>query len=203
MQKPSNDSIQHNQASSLQQKPSYLNNVLFLETSLRNIGSGLNFTIDAVLPPVNASNQYQRSATALSGNHAKQVHQPEQQPDAPLNSETISGSLSRNIARSFVRQLLTKWQQCDSHSQINLVDTTHKTDLTCNKNNDNHNDINLIYRDLAVTPPTLITQDWVTAAFAKAEARTQAQNSLLRESDALISEVAAANLIVLATPMYN
>jgi len=55
----------------LQKKPSDLNNVLFLETNLRNVNSGLNFTVGAVLQSASASNQHQRSASSSPGANAK------------------------------------------------------------------------------------------------------------------------------------
>jgi len=88
--------------------------VIFFETNLRNVGSGSNFTVDAVLQSASASNQHQRSASSSSGTHVKLGQAGPSQAinhnnmARHLKNKTISGSLSRNIARSFVRQLLTK-----------------------------------------------------------------------------------------------
>jgi len=60
-----------------------------------------------------------------------------------------------------------------------------------------------IHRDLARTPPPLVSETWIAAAFTPPESRTAAQNAVLRPSDELIDELEAADLIVLATPMYN
>src|SRR5882757_1415872 len=61
----------------------------------------------------------------------------------------------------------------------------------------------LIQRDLAAEPvPHLTAQRF--AAFTTAEAeRTEAQREVARYSDALISELRAADVIVLGLPMYN
>jgi FMN-dependent NADH-azoreductase len=56
-------------------------------------------------------------------------------------------------------------------------------------------------RDVGRTPPPFITEEWIAAVFS-AE-RTPEQRALTRISDDLIAEVAAADLIVITTPMYN
>ncbi len=62
---------------------------------------------------------------------------------------------------------------------------------------------NVIYRDVGSQPPGFISQDWIAAAFTPKETRTDEQNSLLALSDQLIDELKRADIIVLATPMYN
>ncbi|MEQ8744091.1 FMN-dependent NADH-azoreductase [Parasphingorhabdus sp.] len=59
----------------------------------------------------------------------------------------------------------------------------------------------IILRDVGSNPPPIITEDWITAAFAKR--RSPDQEQLLALSDELIAEVASADTIVMATPMYN
>lgn len=56
-------------------------------------------------------------------------------------------------------------------------------------------------RDIGRNPPPFISGDWIAAAFA--EDRSPAQAQLLAFSDELIAEVAEAEIIVLAAPMYN
>ena len=56
-------------------------------------------------------------------------------------------------------------------------------------------------RDIGKNPPPFISEEWIAAAFAKD--RSPAQNQLLALSDEMIAEVADAEMIVLATPMYN
>lgn len=60
-----------------------------------------------------------------------------------------------------------------------------------------------IYRDVGVNPPDFITQDWIGAAFTPEEKRTRAQKERLALSDKLLAEVAAADVILIASPMYN
>ncbi len=58
-------------------------------------------------------------------------------------------------------------------------------------------------RDIGQQPPALITADWVTANLAPVSDQTEETKALLAESDALIAELFAADLIVLGVPMYN
>lgn len=60
-----------------------------------------------------------------------------------------------------------------------------------------------IYRDVGVNPPDFITQDWIGAVFTPEEQRTPAQKERLALSDKLIAEVAAADVILISSPMYN
>lgn len=60
-----------------------------------------------------------------------------------------------------------------------------------------------IYRDVGMNPPDFITQDWIGAVFTPEEHRTPAQKERLALSDKLIAEVAAADVIVISSPMYN
>lgn len=62
-------------------------------------------------------------------------------------------------------------------------------------------DDEVILRDVGSNPPPFITEDWIAAAFAKE--RSSEQERLLAASDELIAEVASADIIVMATPMYN
>jgi FMN-dependent NADH-azoreductase len=60
-----------------------------------------------------------------------------------------------------------------------------------------------IYRDVGVNPPSFITQEWIGAVFTHEEKRTPAQKKILALSDKLIAEVAAADVILISSPMYN
>jgi FMN-dependent NADH-azoreductase len=57
-------------------------------------------------------------------------------------------------------------------------------------------------RDLAPGLPVL-SEDWVTANFTAAAARTAAQRAELALSDTLVEELRAADVIVMSVPMYN
>lgn len=61
----------------------------------------------------------------------------------------------------------------------------------------------IIRRDVGRTPPPFITEAWIAAAFAKPDARTPEQAAMLRVSDGLIDELRRADVILIASPMYN
>ena len=62
---------------------------------------------------------------------------------------------------------------------------------------------NVVFRDVGTAPPPIVTEDWIAAVFCDADKRTAEQSALLRTSDALIDELARADIVVMATPMYN
>ncbi|MEW4455481.1 NAD(P)H-dependent oxidoreductase [Bremerella sp. JC817] len=61
----------------------------------------------------------------------------------------------------------------------------------------------IVRRDVGSTPPPAVDESWISAAFKPAEARTEAENQALELSDELIAEVLQADILVVATPMYN
>ena len=61
----------------------------------------------------------------------------------------------------------------------------------------------VVDRDVGLYPPPAISEAFIAAAFAAAEDRTDEAHSVLALSDTLIDELESADLIVIATPMYN
>ncbi|MGQ3054144.1 MAG: FMN-dependent NADH-azoreductase [Roseateles sp.] len=61
----------------------------------------------------------------------------------------------------------------------------------------------VVYRDLAASEPTVVRHEWIPAAFTPEDRRTPAQHAVLRESDTLVRELKAAELLVIGMPMYN
>jgi FMN-dependent NADH-azoreductase len=61
----------------------------------------------------------------------------------------------------------------------------------------------IIERDLASGSLPFLTEEWIVAGATPADKRTAEQNETLALSDALIEELAAADLIVLGVPMHN
>lgn len=59
------------------------------------------------------------------------------------------------------------------------------------------------HRDVGLTPPAILNEDWIAAAFTDPADLTDAQKETLAESDALIDEIKAADVIALCAPMYN
>lgn len=64
-------------------------------------------------------------------------------------------------------------------------------------------DDTVVRRDVANRPPTPVTGDWVHAAFTPAQRREPWMHAALAESDALVDELLAADLVVIGAPMYN
>lgn len=61
----------------------------------------------------------------------------------------------------------------------------------------------IVYRDLALHPPAPVTGEWVHAAFAAPGHREGWMNAVLAQSDELVDELLAAQVIVIGAPMYN
>ena len=89
-------------------------------------------------------------------------------------SARTTRSLSRRLADAFVDTWRARWPQSE-----------------------------VLARDIGINPPLFVTEDWIAAAFAAPEQRTDAQRALLAPSDAMIDEVRWADIVVMATPMYN
>jgi FMN-dependent NADH-azoreductase len=63
--------------------------------------------------------------------------------------------------------------------------------------------LEICYRDLAETHIPHVTQRWIEADSKFPTARTGEDMEVLKTSDMLINELHCADIIVLATPMYN
>jgi FMN-dependent NADH-azoreductase len=61
----------------------------------------------------------------------------------------------------------------------------------------------IVERDIGLNPPPAVSEDWIAAVFTPEKERTQAQQETLQLSDNLIDEIEAADIILLAVPMYN
>ena len=61
----------------------------------------------------------------------------------------------------------------------------------------------IVERDLASGSLPFVTEEWIVAGATPAENRTAEQKETLALSDALIEELAAADLLVLGVPMHN
>lgn len=64
------------------------------------------------------------------------------------------------------------------------------------------NETTIIERDLVANPPSFITPEWLGAAFERNE-KSAEQVAALKESDALVDELLASDVIVIGAPMYN
>ncbi|ROO24418.1 FMN-dependent NADH-azoreductase [Salinisphaera orenii] len=61
----------------------------------------------------------------------------------------------------------------------------------------------VVYRDLGQCPPSFINHDWVASAFTPDERREPWMRDALAESDELVDELIAADIVVIGTPLYN
>ncbi|MGK3990354.1 NAD(P)H-dependent oxidoreductase [Sorangium sp. So ce136] len=59
------------------------------------------------------------------------------------------------------------------------------------------------YRDVGQSPPSPVTGPWIQAAFTKPHLREPWMRQALAESDALVDELLAADILVAGVPMYN
>ena len=64
-------------------------------------------------------------------------------------------------------------------------------------------DAQIVYRDIGAEPPASVDGRWVHAAFTPPEQREPWMHDRLAQSDALIDELLAADVIVAGVPMYN
>jgi len=89
-----------------------------------------------------------------------------------------SARLTRSLSRDLARRFREAWRAQEPEAQF-------------------------IRRDVGQQPPPFITEDWIAAAFTPPEERSGEHEAVLQVSDELIAEVERADVIVLATPMYN
>jgi FMN-dependent NADH-azoreductase len=61
----------------------------------------------------------------------------------------------------------------------------------------------VVHRDLGRTVVPLIDETWIAAVYTAPDQRTPEMEERLRVSDELIDELLAADVLVLALPMYN
>ena len=88
-------------------------------------------------------------------------------------SAGMERSLTRKLSASFLEILITRFNQVEIEEL-----------------------------DLVMDPPPFITPEWIAGAFSQTSL-TEQQRTALAKSDEYISQVEAADLIVVGTPMYN
>ncbi|MBF0674854.1 NAD(P)H-dependent oxidoreductase [Pseudomonas sp.] len=91
-----------------------------------------------------------------------------------LAGKDAHGSHSRNLSQRFVSQWLTR-RPHDS----------------------------LTYRDIGQNRPSYINHDWIASAFTPDERREPWMQDALAESDQLVDELIASDVLVIGTPFYN
>lgn len=66
-----------------------------------------------------------------------------------------------------------------------------------------HEDGNVIHRNVSLDPVPLLDEAWIEAAYTPEADRTQEHRAKLTVSDKLVDELIAADVLVIATPMWN
>ena len=61
----------------------------------------------------------------------------------------------------------------------------------------------VVHREIGLTPPPLISEDWICAAFSCPSDYTSAQRAAIAFSDELVDELLAADEVVIGAPMHN
>ena len=61
----------------------------------------------------------------------------------------------------------------------------------------------ITYRDIGQTPPSIISHDWIASSFTPEARREPWMRDTLAESDRLVDELIAADVLVIGTPLYN
>ncbi|OJA04261.1 FMN-dependent NADH-azoreductase [Halomonas sp. QHL1] len=59
------------------------------------------------------------------------------------------------------------------------------------------------YRDIGQHPPSFINHDWIASAFTPEEHLEPWMKNALAESDQLVDELIASDILVIGTPLYN
>ncbi|MES1939211.1 NAD(P)H dehydrogenase (quinone) [Salinisphaera sp. T5B8] len=98
---------------------------------------------------------------------------------------------------------MTTLLRIDASARLNRSLTRMLGDLFIAQWQTNEPTIELIRRDIGIEPPPAVSEDWIAAAFTPAAERSDAQNAALALSDTLIDELEQADVLVIATPMYN
>lgn len=94
---------------------------------------------------------------------------------------------------------MTKILRIDSSARIDGSVTRELTDDVLRR----FPSADIKVRDLATTPLPQIDADWIGANFTQADDRDVAQRQRLEQSDALIAEIEAADVLVIGVPIYN
>lgn len=85
-----------------------------------------------------------------------------------------SGRVARSVTRRLTARFAETWRGVNPDSAI-------------------------VIRDVGLSPPSPVSERWITAAFDDSGTRTDD----LRESEALIQEIISADAVVMGVPMYN
>lgn len=91
-----------------------------------------------------------------------------------VNSSPRSGAVSRRLTSHVAEQ----WKQRNPEGRV-------------------------LERDLTAETPAFVSENWIQASYTPEAQRTPEQRQALRQSDQFISELMAADVIVIGAPMHN
>ncbi len=118
------------------------------------------------------------------------------------NGQLLSRTISKSAQRTRQSMRMTNLLRIDASARKNRSISRWLTDYFFERWLAIRPRDLIVLRDVGLFPPPVISEAWIDAAFAK-EDRTPEQQELLALSDDLINEVSLADIIVIATPMYN
>lgn len=98
---------------------------------------------------------------------------------------------------------MTKILRIDASARHTDSTTRHLADRLIARLQSGTDSTDVVVRDLALSPPPLLTQDWVHANFTDETARNNDQHAALTASDMMIAELEAADTLIIAAPIYN
>ena len=90
----------------------------------------------------------------------------------------VSARVTRSLSRALSKTFFETWQAERPDDQI-------------------------VLRDVGLSPPPAVSEDWIAGVFADEATLTDVQRQALASSDVLIDELLQSDIIVIATPMYN
>ncbi len=89
-----------------------------------------------------------------------------------------SARVTRSHTRRLTQMFVDRWLEHDTHCKV-------------------------LCRDVGLTPPPPVTEEWIAACFKAPEERSEEMKAQLSTSDELIIEIVESDVIVLGVPMYN
>jgi FMN-dependent NADH-azoreductase len=91
----------------------------------------------------------------------------------------------------------------DSSARVNGSFGRALTDQVVEKLKAENADASVIVRDVGQQSIPHVNADWLAANYTPADERTSANKQVLAQSDALIAEIQASDILVIGCPIYN
>lgn len=91
----------------------------------------------------------------------------------------------------------------DASARVDGSTTRQLSDELIDALRDRHGRVSVLTRDLARTPPPLLDENWIAANFTDPQTRDTQQRAALAQSDELVAELMAVDVVVIGAPVYN